>query len=374
MLAYEQSGKKKGSRWIPLVLFLFLAGCATQKPVHEVRLVWPPPPQKTRIEFVRSISSDQDLHEDTTFTRKVINFLGGVKPPPNDIVQPLGIAVFDHGKVVYVSDYQQDEVLMFDFGQRKFRKITALARPAGLALDGAGNLYVVEQVKKRITVFDPQGGKLRTITDPSVQNPVGIAIDRKRGRIYLADTGYNKDAQFTVKIFNMAGKLVGKIGHGRGDEPGQFMFPTYVALDREGNLYVTDTLNCRVEKFDPNGKYIKTFGGRGDAWGQFTRPKGVALDSFGNVYVVDSGWSNVQIFNQKGQILLFFGGRGPIPGMLKNPISIAIDADNDIFVGDYLNHRIEEYKLVNTTAAGSYAGSAGAPNAAAARKPIAPES
>jgi DNA-binding beta-propeller fold protein YncE len=366
MLAYEDFAHNRRKHWIPLVLFLMLAGCATQKPAPEVHLVWPPPPQKARIEFVRSISSDQDVHEDTTFARKVLNFLGGVTPPPNFIVQPLGIAVSRDGQVLYVSDFETDQVSVFDFANRKFRKITHLARPAGLALDGEGNLYVVEQVKKQITVFNPQLKEIRTITDPTVERPVGIAIDRQRGRIYLADTAYNKDPQFTVKIFNMAGKLIGKLGHGRGNELGQFMFPTFVAVDPEGNVYVTDSLNCRVEKFGLDGKYLQSFGKMGNAWGEFTRPKGLALDSFGNVYVVDSGWSNVQIFNQKGQILLFFGGRGPIPGMLKNPISIAIDGDNDIFVGDYLNHRIEEYKLVNTTLADSLAGSATASNAGAA--------
>jgi DNA-binding beta-propeller fold protein YncE len=374
MLAYEDFTHNRRSHWIPLVLFLMLAGCATQKPAPEVHLVWPPPPQKPRIEFVRSISSDRDVHQDTTFTQKVLDFLGGVQPPANYIVQPLGIAVSSDGQLVYVSDYEMNQVSVFDFANRTFRKIPHLARPAGLALDGEGNLYVVEQIKKQITVFNPQLKRIRTITDPTVERPVGIAIDRQRGRIYLADTAFNKDPQFTVKIFNMAGKLIGKLGHGRGNEPGQFMFPTFVALDREGNVYVTDSLNCRVEKFSPEGKYLRSFGGMGNAWGEFTRPKGVALDRFGNVYVVDSGWSNVQIFNQKGQILLFFGGRGPIPGMLKNPIPIAIDADDDIFVGDYLNHRIEEYKLINTTAASSYAGSADAPNPAAAKKPVAPQS
>jgi DNA-binding beta-propeller fold protein YncE len=86
----------------------------------------------------------------------------------------------------------------------------------------------------------------------------------------------------------------------------------------------------------------------------FDKPKGTALDSFGNLYAVDSGWSNIQIFNDKQQILLFFGGRGSIPGLLGNPTAIAIDKNNRIYVGDSLNHRVEIYQLVNTSAEDSH--------------------
>jgi DNA-binding beta-propeller fold protein YncE len=109
-----------------------------------------------------------------------------------------------------------------------------------------------------------------------------------------------------------------------------------------------------VQKFDAEGKFVTTFGQLGTNWGEFDKPKGIAVDSFGNLYVVDSGWSNVQIFNPKGQVLLFFGGRGPVPGMLKNPLAVAIDKNNRIYVGDYLNHRIGVYDLVNTTATDSF--------------------
>jgi len=77
------------------------------------------------------------------------------------------------------------------------------------------------------------------------------------------------------------------------------------------------------------------------------------VDSFGNLYVVDSGWSNVQLFNQKGQVLMFFGGRGTYPGLMQNPGVLAIDKKNRIYVGDLLNHRVNVYQLVNTTAADS---------------------
>jgi len=346
----------KTVRLLGLGIMLLAAGCAAQKPQEEVRLVWPPAPQKTRIEFVRSIASDKDVGHDTTFTQKVVNFLAGFKPPPTSIWEPMGLAVSDDGQVLYVSDYGQGAVFIFDFGKKDFHKLGPLQSPAGIALDANQNIYVAEQGKRGITVFNPEGRKVNFITDPSLDRPTGIAVDRDRKRIYLADTGHSASKEHTVKIFGFDGKLIGKIGEYKGTGEGSFLFPTYVALDREGNVYVTDSLNCRVQKFDPDGKYLRSFGKRGDAWGEFTRPKGVGLDSFGNVYVVDSGWSNVQIFNQQGQIMLFFGGRGPIPGMLKNPTSLAIDRDNHIYVGDYINNRVEEYRLVNTTAADSSVG------------------
>ncbi len=119
---------------------------------------------------------------------------------------------------------------------------------------------------------------------------------------------------------------------------------------------MTDTLNCRIQVFDPNGKYVRTVGAIGDVPGKFTRPKGIAVDSLGDLYVADSGWSNVQIFNRQGQILMFFGGRGPMPGLMRNPTAVAIDKNNRIYVGDYINHRVDVYQLVNTTVADTLGG------------------
>lgn len=344
--------------WIGGIVLGLVAGCATGPEKKEpVRLVWPPPPLKPRIEFVRSIVSDANLGRDTTFTERLVNFLAGGKPPADRVVNPMGIAVSDDGQRLYVSDFAQLEVFIFDFGTKNFRKIGTeqkLARPVGIALDADECLYVVEQEKKRVSVFARDGKRLRSITHPTLVRPAGIAIDRARGRIYVADAAHTKSEQHTVKIFSMTGELVGTIGGGKGDGPGQFLFPTYLAVDGGGNLYVTDTLNSRVQVFDDDGKYVKSFGQRGNAWGMFDKPKGVAIDSFGNVYVADSGWSNVQIFNQKGQILLFFGGRGSYPGMLQNPTAVAVDKNDQIYVADYLNHRVEIYRLVNTRAEDSF--------------------
>ena len=339
------------------LIIMLLVGCAVAPVENETQLVWPAPPLSPRIQFVRSVVGEEDLKKDTTFSQQVMDFLTGVKPPPKRIVEPMGVAVSDDGQQLYVAN-SRGYVFAFDFENDVFKKIAPLDRPIGLVLDGEGFLHVVEQGKRQITVFDPTGVKIRSYTHPDIERPTGIAIDRTRSRVYVADTGGGKEEDGTttghsVKVFSLDGELVETIGRGKGQEPGQMLFPTYLALDSKGNLYVTDTLNARVQVFDPEGDYIKSIGQRGSAWGMFDKPKGVALDSFGNVYVVDSGWSNVQIFNQKGQVLLFFGGRGPLPGMLKNPTSIAIDAENRIYVADFINHRVNIYQLVNTTAADS---------------------
>jgi len=338
-----------------VLLGLMLSGCTTAPKQEQVRLAWPAPPLTTRIQFVRSIVGEDDIGRDTTFSQNVINFLAGVKPPPKRIMEPMGLAVSDDGQRVYVSNFNRLAVFGFDFAEKKFIQIEPLARPVGLALDAEQHLYVVEQAKKEISVFDREGKKVRSLTHPTLERPSGIAIDRARGRVYVADTGRGKTKTgHSVKVFSMDGELIRTIGRGKGQEPGQFLFPTYLAVDAQGKLYVTDTLNARVQVFDAEGNYVKSIGERGTGWGMFDKPKGVALDSFGNVYVADSGWSNVQIFNPKGQVLLFFGGRGPIPGMMKNPTAIAIDPNNRIYVADYINHRVNIYQLMNTKAEDSF--------------------
>jgi DNA-binding beta-propeller fold protein YncE len=335
---------------------LLLSACAgKQAPKTTPDLpVWPPPPQQERIQFVRSIVGEDDLHQDTTFSQKVIDLLAGGAPPARRIAEPMGIAVSDDGQRVYVSSQIRSAVSLFDFENDVFSEIEGLNRPLGLVLDAEDRLYIVEQGKKGVSVYDRDHNFLRFLTHPSIERPTGIALDRERGRLYVCDTGSRTSEDHSVKIFNLEGELTGAIGEGKGGAEGKFLYPTYVALDGDGNLYVADSLNSRVQVFDPEGNYVKTIGERGNGWGMFDKPKGVALDSFGNIYVADSGWSNVQIFNQRGEIMLFFGGFGPLPGMMKNPTALTIDRQNRIYVADFINHRVNIYQLVNTKAGDSF--------------------
>jgi len=350
------------------VLPLFLAalhGCATVTPKSNadpdtiVELMWPEPPLKTRIKFLGNLASEHDLRIGRTWKEDVVQFLAGGPPPFAQLANPVGIALSADAQRVYVTDLPQAKVFIFDLASKELRswsrEETKLSGPMGIALDADENVYIVDSYENAVRVFDRQGKPLRTFGHPSFHRVTQVAVDQKRGRLYVSDTAHQNVSDHRIKVFDLTGEFIKDLGNGKGDLEGHLLFPTYLSLDDKGQLYVSDTMNGRVQVFDPeSGKVVAVYGERGTAFGQFERPKGVAVDSFGNVYVVDSAWANVQIFNAKGQVLLFFGGRGRYPGLMNNPTAIAIDKDNRIFVADTQNFRLNMYQLVNTTAEDSF--------------------
>ena len=114
-----------------------------------------------------------------------------------------------------------------------------------------------------------------------------------------------------------------------------------------GVFYVTDTMNFRVQTFEPEGTFVGAFGRLGDGAGDFDKPKGVALDSDGHVYVVEGLHDVVQIFDPSGRLLLAFGGSGSGDGELWLPSGIAI-ANDLVLVADSANGRVQVYEYLRT--------------------------
>lgn len=128
--------------------------------------------------------------------------------------------------------------------------------------------------------------------------------------------------------------------------PGDFARPAAVAVDREGNLYVADTLNNRIEIFDGDGNFIRAFGQAGDGPGYFSRPKGVAVDSDGHIWVADGMQDRVQVFDQEAQLLIAFGGHGLLPGQFQGIAGITIDRKNRVFTSEIFPGRVQQFQYV----------------------------
>jgi DNA-binding beta-propeller fold protein YncE len=129
--------------------------------------------------------------------------------------------------------------------------------------------------------------------------------------------------------------------------PGDFSKPTSVAVDRDGNVYVADMLNYRIQIFDADGKFIRTFGKHGDGPGYFAMPKGVAVDCDGHIWVTDSMQNRVHLFSQEGNLLMYMGSKqGALPGTFSGLQYIYIDKQNRVFTSEVYPGRVQMFRYV----------------------------
>ncbi|MGH9764444.1 MAG: 6-bladed beta-propeller, partial [Blastocatellia bacterium] len=164
--------------------------------------------------------------------------------------------------------------------------------------------------------------------DGQFQFPLGIALN-SAGEIYVVDSGNSR-----VEVFRSSGAFLRKFGS-EGLSAGQFYDPTGIAVDSSGNLYVVDTGNNRIQKFSPTGEFLAVIGGAGSGDGQFTSPVGIVIDHAGNIWVADSRNSRIQKFDPRGDFLAAFGRWGFQDGQLLEPNGIAVDVAGNVYVADF---------------------------------------
>lgn len=159
------------------------------------------------------------------------------------------------------------------------------------------------------------------------QRPVDIAIDGE-GNFWIVDEGNDR-----VQKVNEAGEYLDQFGSS-GTGPGQFGQPASIAIEAAGNLWVTDSYPARIQEFDPEGNYIQTVGSEGSGNGQFSRPEGIAIDSEGFIWVSDTNNGRIQKLDEEGEFVEVISSHGPEEGQLGEPIGIDIGVGGDVFVID----------------------------------------
>lgn len=228
-------------------------------------------------------------------------------------------------------------------------------RPSGLSVDGDGNVIVSDSHYNCVRVYSSKGDLLRTIGDgpgtgPGQLSYISDALRDQAGNFYVAEFGANQ----RISKFDGAGKFIRYWGapggateaddQGRPAEPGQFARIRAMCLGPDGNLYVADSCNHRIQVFTTDGKFVRAFGTPGRGLGELAYPYDVAISTAGRtayLYVVELENCRVQKFTLAGEPIAVWGGPGRAPGQLCSPWALAVDSRGAIHVVDSLNDRVQ---------------------------------
>lgn len=334
-----------------LVAVLFVcAGCVSGPQVRE-RYFWPPPPDTPKIEWLGAYSGQSDLQ-----TPGLVGMVIGEEETVS-LSKPTFITA-DSGGKIYVSDFMLRSVIVFDMQAKSVHPLGSngtFEQPTGVAVDGQDNLYVGDIKTRKVLVFDRNEKPLHAIELANhVQSIGSIAIDKSRNRLLVPDVKGNKvlvyDLTSREVLFDFGADGVVE----KGAETDSFNFPTAVTVDGAGNILVCDSMNARIVRFTPEGKFISKFGRRGDGIGDFNMIRAVAVDSEGHIYVTDSKSNRISIYDEKGQVLLLFGGAYALkgqgsevkPGGFLLPNGIYIDRNDRIYIVDQYNSRFQLFQYV----------------------------
>jgi sugar lactone lactonase YvrE len=326
------------------------------------KLVWPSPPNIARVHWVDYFAGQKIDYTPAAGAKPKATWMdrlaGGQsdadkfnpKTYPWQLVGPYGIATDSKG-LVYVADQKVGAIFIFNPETHETQLIrNGYEAHFGwincLAIDDDDRLFVSDAKLHHVLIFNPKHGLDSQITEGLV-DPVGLAIDTNNRFLYVVDTQQDQVLVYDADTL----KLLRRMGTGGKNhfltDPGDFAAPQGVAVDKDGNVYVTDTLNDRVEIFDADGSFISTFGKAGDGPGSFARPKGIAIDSDGHIWVADEMQDRLQVFNREGQLLTYIGqGHGELPGQFKALVGVAIDKQNRVYTTEQYPGRMQMFRYI----------------------------
>lgn len=389
---------RRGIGLVCVQCLALLIGWSEAAPAQQAQVapvVWPAPPEATRIRYVSSLATEADIGRKESFMRRVRRaVVGGSVEGALRVQRPYDVFARSPEQV-YVTDGLTQGILLFDRTRHEARLIGltvpgGLQKPMGIGPGPAGGLVVADQMARRVVQLDAAGNFVRSFGGPDqLANPVDAATDTATGQVYVVDSHLHQ-----VIVYGPDGGVIRRLGRqdldaealrlalatpgqpthetpgggseavgphratthdaleNRGEGPGEFKYPYSVSIAGDGTVYVSDQMNFRVLAFDREGNFLRQIGKVGTQPGHFARPKGVAVDREGHLFVVDAAFNNVQIFEPDGRLLLAFGSGGDGPGRQILPLGLAIDDTERVYVADRFNNRIQIYQYVRPEDAG----------------------
>jgi len=329
--------------------------------IDTSNLVWPQPPEIARIRYLGMYTGEKFdpaiLEKPKHQKKNWKDVLAGAQSQseknikiPLQFIRVYGVAADSKGNI-YAADQAVGAVFIIDPATKDAQLIrngteARFGLINGLAMDDNDRLFVSDSKLHHVLVFNSKHQQEAIVGGGVLADPGGLAIDRENRFLYVVDTSKDQVVVFDADSYKLL-RTIGVAGKKHTlTDPGTFSLPTNVAVDGDGDLYVTDTLNNRVEIFDAEGNFISEFGKAGDGPGRFARPKGIAVDGDGHIWVVDEVQSRVQVFDREGRLLIYFGEQGPYPGQFQAAYGIAIDQKNRVIVSEQFPGRVQAFQYV----------------------------
>ncbi len=272
----------------------------------------------------------------------------------------------------------------------------SLSNPRGVAVDVAGNIYVSDSTNNRVRKVDAASGTITTVAGNGTRDysgdggpaakaslafPMGLATDRE-GNLFIADARNHRIRRVDAKtgiITTVAGQGIRGLGGDNGPALAALLsYPTSVAVDEEGNLYIADSENGGIRRVDKKSGFISSMVGEGTPGaktdssgtptirGLFVAPVGLTYDGKGSLYVADSFLNRikkVEVATRKVTIVAgkgvnqFCGDGGPAKeACLNQPAGVALDAAGNVYIADAGNDRVRKVDVktgIVTTIAGT---------------------
>src|SRR3990167_5483931 len=224
--------------------------------------------------------------------------------------------------------------------------------PHNIAFDSDGNLWVAEFGNHRLQRMDKDTGAWSVIGKEGIEpdefkDPRSIAFDSE-GNLWVADWTNNRLQMMDkdTKEWSVMGK--------KGTEPGEFDRPIGIAFDSDGNMWVADSGNHRLQRMDKDTGKWSVVGEHGtvamlrgllnSSPGEFNYPRNIAFDSEGNLWVVEWGNHRLQRMDKDTGAWSVIGKEGIEPGEFKRPHGIAFDSEGNLWVAEFGNHRLQVHR------------------------------
>ncbi|MBI4689744.1 MAG: 6-bladed beta-propeller [Nitrospirae bacterium] len=305
--------------------------------------------------------------------------------------RPTDVAV-DHKGDIYVTDEDNKRVQVFDSAGRNYKNYVDVSGPSSIAMDKDG-FFVADaedyKIKKfnfdrrLLLSFGTEGGgksQFRTLSGISIdQNGNVFAVDAKKNTIQrfsaekpsgifpepappldsvkwirdinvsASDMVWSDDILYVTNkkedaVFFIQGGMVKKVVKGQGNE--RFNDPQGITVDSEGYIWVVDSGNDRVLKFNKEGNIVSILGSSGSTEASFSSPNGICITRGGIVYVADSGNERIQVFNTSG---VYMSKIEKISyEELKRPVDVAVDASDNVYVVDEKWNRVFKFNPAGT--------------------------